>query len=137
MIDKYCKKSRPLGYKEELTFYHIWICKFLTCSVSKRNVKHFFYVYLNVWLMMWKSLWQLFFLANCSTLCLDIIHCFLIKHLKLCSINLKAKSVWFFMFKFHNNLICFSALIKSVSTLIKFALCISCLLYIQICLLHS
>ena len=32
MIDKYCKKSRPLGYKEELTSY----------SVSKRNVKDFF-----------------------------------------------------------------------------------------------
>ena len=43
MIDKYCRKSGPLGYKVELTFYHIWICKFLTCSVSKRNVKDFFY----------------------------------------------------------------------------------------------
>ena len=28
------------------------------------------------------------------------------------------------MFIFHNNRICFSALVKSVSTLIKFALCI-------------
>ena len=52
MIDKYCRKSGPLGYKEELTCYHVWICKFLTCSVSKRNVKYFFYVHQNVWLMM-------------------------------------------------------------------------------------
>ena len=57
--------------------------------------------------------------------------------MKLCSLNLKAKFVCFFMFKFHNNQICFSALIKSVSTLIKFALYTSCLLYIQICLLYS
>ena len=42
MIDKYCRKSGPLKYKEELTSYHVWICKFLTCSVSKRNVKDFF-----------------------------------------------------------------------------------------------
>ena len=138
MVDKYCRKSGPLGYKEELKLYHIWICKFFTCSVSKRNVNHFIYVYLNVWLMMWKSLWQLFFLASFSTPCLDIVHCILINHLlKLCSLNLKAKSVCFYMFKFHNNRICFSALIKSVSTLIKFALCISCLLYIRICLLDS
>ena len=41
------------------------------------------------------------------------------------------------MFKFHNNRICFSVLIKFVSTLIKFALYTTCLLYIQICLLHS
>ena len=138
MIDKYCRKSGPLGYKEELKLCHIWICKFFTCNVSQRNVKHFFYVYLNVWLVMWKSLWQIFFLASCSTPCLDIVHCFLIKHLlKLCYLNLKAKFVCFYMFKFHNNRICFSALIKSVSTLIKFALCTSCLLYIRICLLHS
>ena len=42
MFDKYCRKSGPLEYKEELMSYHIWICKFLTCSVSKRNVKDFF-----------------------------------------------------------------------------------------------
>ena len=42
MIDKYCRKSGPLEYKEEVKLYHIWICKFLTCSVSKRNVKDFF-----------------------------------------------------------------------------------------------
>ena len=138
MIDKYCRKSGPLGYKEELKLYHIKICKFFTCSVSKRNVKHFFYVYLNVWLMMWKSLWQLFFLVSCSSLCLFIVHCFLIKHLvKSWFLNLKAKSVCFYMFKFHNNWICFSALIKFVSTLIKFALYTSCLLHIRICLLHS
>ena len=35
------------------------------------------------------------------------------------------------MFKFHNNQIYFSALIKSVSTLIKFSLYTSYLLYIQ------
>ena len=40
------------------------------------------------------------------------------------------------MFEFHNNRIYFSALIKSVSTLIKFVLCPLCLLYIRICLLH-
>ena len=43
MIDKYCRKSEPLGYKEELTSYHVRICKFLTCSVSTRNVKDFFF----------------------------------------------------------------------------------------------
>ena len=48
-----------------------------------------------------------------------------------------AKSKCFFMLEFHNNRIYFSALIKFVSTLIKFALYPSCLLYIQICLLHS
>ena len=41
------------------------------------------------------------------------------------------------MFEFHHNWIHFSALIKSVSTLKKFSLCTSCLLYIRICLLHS
>ena len=41
------------------------------------------------------------------------------------------------MFKFHNNQICSSALTKSVSMLTKFALYTSCLLYIQICFLHS
>ena len=64
--------------------------------------------------------------------------CFLIKHLvKSCFLNLNAKSECFFMFEFHNNWINVFALIKSVSTLIKFALCPSCLLYIWICLLHS
>ena len=57
--------------------------------------------------------------------------------MKLCFLNLKAKSECFFMFEFHNNRIYFSSLIKSVSTLIKFTLCISILLYIRICLLHS
>ena len=47
MIDKYCRKSGPLGYKEELTSYHVWICKFLTSSVSKRNVKAFLYRSIN------------------------------------------------------------------------------------------
>ena len=62
-----------------------------------------------------------------------IVHCFLIKHLvKSCFLNLNAKSECFFMFKFHNNRIYFSALIKYVSTLIKFSLCTSYLLYIQV-----
>ena len=52
-------------------------------------------------------------------------------------LNLNAKSECFFMFEIHNNRIYFSTLIKSISTLIKFALCSSCLLYIRICLLHS
>ena len=69
---------------------------------------------------------------------LKIVHCFLIKHLvKSCFLNLNAKTKCFFMFEFHNNRIYFSALIKYVSTLIKFSLCTSYLLYIQICLLHS
>ena len=62
----------------------------------------------------------------------------LIKHpVKSCFLILKSKSECFFMFKFQNKRICFSALIKSISTLIKFALYISCLLYIRICLLYS
>ena len=41
--------------------------------------------------------------------------------------------IWiFFMFEFHNNRIYFFALIKSVSTLIKFSLYTSYLLYIQV-----
>ena len=67
-----------------------------------------------------------------------MIPCFLIKHLvKSYFLILKTKSECFFMFKFQNERICFSALIKSISTLIKFALFTSCLLYIRICLLHS
>ena len=62
---------------------------------------------------------------------LKIVHCFLIKHLvKSCFLNLNTKSECFNMFEFHNNRIYFFALIKSVSTLIKFALCTLCLLYI-------
>ena len=57
--------------------------------------------------------------------------------MKSCFLNLNAKSKCFFMFEFYNNRIYFSALIKSVSTLIKFALCTSCLLHIKICLPHS
>ena len=57
--------------------------------------------------------------------------------MKSCFLNLNAKSECFFMFEFHNNRIYFSTLIKLVSTLIKFSLCTSYLLYIQICLLHS
>ena len=57
--------------------------------------------------------------------------------MKSCFLNLNTKSECFFMFEFHNNRIYFSVLIKSISTLIKFSLCTSYLLYIQICLLHS
>ena len=57
--------------------------------------------------------------------------------MKIVFSKFKSKSICFFMFKFHNNQICFFALIKFVSTLIKFTLCTSCLLYIRICLLHS
>ena len=67
MIDKYCRKSGPFKYKEELTSYHVWICKFLTCSISKRNVKDFF----NTSKCLAddvKLLWQLFFLASYSIL---------------------------------------------------------------------
>ena len=69
---------------------------------------------------------------------LKTVRCFLIKHLvKSCFLNLNTKFECFFMFEFHNDRIYFFALIKSISTLIKFALCTSCLLYIQIFLLHS
>ena len=109
-----------------------WLVAFL------RGMWKIFSLHLNVWLMMWNLLWQLFFWASCSTPCLAIVHCFVIKHLvKLCFLNLKAKSECFFMFKFHKNRICFSALIKSVSTFIKFSLYTSCLLYLQFCLLYS
>ena len=84
-------------------------------TTCKRKSHSIFSVHLIVWMMMWKLLWQLFFLASCSTPCLDIVHHFLIKHLvKLCFINLKAKFECYFMFKFHNNQIYFSTLIKSV-----------------------
>ena len=76
------------------------------------------------------------YFRNCSLSFLHklfSVHCFLLKHLvKSCFLNLNAKSEYFFMFKFHNNRIYFSALIKSVSTLIKFSLCTSYLLYIQV-----
>ena len=63
---------------------------------------------------------------------------FLVKHLvKSFFLNLNAESECFFMFEFHNNRTYFFALIKSVSTWIKFALCPSCLLYTRNCLLHS
>ena len=81
------------------------------------------------------------YLRNCSLSFLHklfYVHCFLITHLvKSYFLNLNAKSECFFMFEFHNNRIYFSALIKYVSTLIKFSLYTSYLLYIQICLLHS
>ena len=96
-----------------------WLAVFL------RGMWKIFCVHLNVWLMMWKLLWQLFFLVSCSTPCLDIVHCFLIKPLvKLCFLNLNAKSECFFMFKFHNNRTCFFALIKS------------CFYVYKICSLH-
>ena len=87
------------------------------------------------------------YLKNCSLSFLRKL--FSVHYLKNCSlfshktpseiVFSKSKcQIWIlFMFEFHNNRIYFSALIKFVSTLIKFALCTSCLLYIQICLLHS
>ena len=87
------------------------------------------------------------YLKKCSLFFLRKL--FFVHYLKNCSLfshktpneivflNLNAKSECFFMFEFHNNRIYFSALIKSISTLIKFALCTSCLLYIRIWLLHS
>ena len=42
VVDVYCKNSGPIRIKEEISFYHVWICKFLTCNASKRNVKYFF-----------------------------------------------------------------------------------------------
>ena len=75
---------------------------------------------------------------------------FFVHYLKNCSLfshktpseimfsKFKSQICMLFMFKFHNNRIYFSALIKSISTLIKFAFCTSCLLYIRICLcLHK
>ena len=88
------------------------------------------------------------YLQNCSLSFLCEL--FSVHYLRNCSLfshktpseivfflNLNAKSECFFMFEFHNNRIYFSALIKSISTLIKFAFCPSCFLYIRICLLHS
>ena len=100
---------------------------FLTFCIKLFSVQHYFK---NCSLSFLPKLFSVHCLKNCSL--------FSHKHLvKSSFLNLKAKSECFFMFKFHNNRICFSALIKSVSTLIKFALCTSCLLYIRICLLHS
>ena len=88
MIDKYCRKIGPLEYKEELTFYHTWICKFLTCSVPKRNVK-FFLCISKCLADDLKVALATFFLASCSTPYLDIVHYFLINQLlKLCFLNL-------------------------------------------------
>ena len=62
------------------------------------------------------------YLKNCSLSFLHklfSIHYFLIKQLvKLCFLNLNSKSECFFVFEFHNNQIYFSALTKSISTLI-------------------
>ena len=85
------------------------------------------------------------YLRNCS---LSFLHkLFSVHYLENCSlfshktpskiVFSKFKRQCFFMFEFHNNQIYFSTLIKSISTLIKFSLCTSYLLYIQICLLHS
>ena len=67
MIDKYCRKSGPLGYKEELTCYHVWICKFLTCSVSKRNVKYIFLCTSKCLADDVKVVLAIFFWVSCTT----------------------------------------------------------------------
>ena len=83
------------------------------------------------------------YLRNCSLFFLHKL--FSVHYLKNCSLfsnktpseimfsKFKGQIWCFFMFEFHNNRIYFSTLIKSVSTLIKFSLCTSYLLYIQIC----
>ena len=115
---------------------HCFLTKIVYCFLHKLflafYIKLFFVQhYLKNWSL--SFLRKLFFIHY-----LKIVHCFLIKHLvKSFFLNLNAKSKWFFMFEFRNNRIYFSALIKYVSTLIKFALCPSCLLYIRIYLLHS
>ena len=109
---------------------HFFLIKIVHCFLHKLCLA--FYI---------KLFYVQHYLKNCSLSFLPkwfSVHYFLIKHLvKSCFLNLNAKSKCFFMFEFHNNQIYFSALIRSVSTLIKFALCTSCLLYIWIYLLHS
>ena len=61
-------KSGPLRYKEELTSYHVWICKFLTCGVSKRNMKDFFYTS-KCLVDDVKVALAIFFLVSCTTPC--------------------------------------------------------------------
>ena len=88
-----------------------------------------------------------YYLKNCSLSFLCKL--FSVHYLKNCSMfsHKTPSEIVFSKFKhqiwvlfhviFHNEWICFLALIKSISTLIKFALCTSCLLYIWICLLYS
>ena len=115
---------------------HFFLIKIVHCFLYKQFqqfcIKLFFVQHYlrNCSLSFLHKLFSIHYLKNCSH--------FLIKHLvKSCFLNLNAKSEYFFMFEFHNNRIYFSALIKSVSILIKISLCTSYLLYIQICLLHS
>lgn len=42
VINEYCNSKEPVDIEEEISFYHVWICRILTCTVSKKNVKHFF-----------------------------------------------------------------------------------------------
>ena len=93
------------------------------------------------------------YLKNCSLSFLCKL--FSVHYLKNCSLfshktpseiifSKSKRQIWMFvLFEFHNNRIYFSALIKSVSTLIKFALCPSCLCIFKsayrihkICFLH-
>ena len=115
---------------------HCFLIKIVHCFLHKLFlafcIKLFFVQHYlkNCSLSFLRKLFSIHYLKNHSL--------FLIKHLvKSFFLNLNAKSKCFFMFEFHNNRIYFSALIKSISTLIKFALCQLCLLYIRICLLHS
>ena len=77
-----------------------------------------------------RKLFFVHYLKNCS----------LFSHKTLIEIvfsKFKRQRWMLFMSEFYNNQIYFSALIKYVSSLIKFALYTSCLLYIRICLLYS
>ena len=108
---------------------------FLAFCIKLFSVQHYLK---NCSLSFLHKLFSVHYLKNCSLFSHKTPPAIVFSKFKnqICML-LKAKSVCFFLFKFHNNWICFSTLIKSVSTLIKVALYTSCLLYIQICLLHS
>ena len=97
---------------------------FLACCLKLFSVQHYLK---NCLLSFLRKLFSVHYLKNRSLFShktpSEIVFFFFF-------LNLNAKSECFFMFEFHNNQIYFSALIKSTSTLIKFALCPSCLLYI-------
>ena len=100
---------------------------FLAFCIKLFSVQHYLK---NCSLSFPRKLFFVHYLKNCSLFSHKT-------HSEIVFLNLNAKSECCFMFEFHNNQIYFSALIKSVSTLIKFAFCPSCLLYIRIYLLHS
>ena len=95
---------------------------FLVCCIKLFSVQHYLK---NCSLSFLRKLFSVHYLKNRSPF----------SH-KTPSEIVFSKSKCFFMFEFHNNRIYFSALIKFVYTLIKFAFYPSCLLYIRIYLLH-